>query len=94
MFLVNTETDGNQNSPFVAAFDFGKFVVIWDDNYLSEVFGQIFDVKGNRIGEQFRVTPSEGDLEGSYDTKWYNKSVMGAFPDGKFVVVLEAYRDD
>ncbi|MEM8558756.1 MAG: T9SS type A sorting domain-containing protein [Bacteroidota bacterium] len=65
-FRVNSRTTGSQRGSAVAMDDEGNFVVAWRDNvgddFGSDIFAQIFDLGGNRVGSEFRVNNrTEGD---------------------------------
>ncbi|MCB1494070.1 MAG: hypothetical protein KDJ77_20070, partial [Rhodobiaceae bacterium] len=74
-----TTTTGNQNEPVVAALADGGFVVIWDDDNLSDIKGQRFDAFGNRIGTEFTI-----DAAGSQTAI----EVVG-LEDGRFAVTWQ-----
>ena len=52
---VNTTTPGQQYDAAVAPLSTGGYVVIWDDNDRQEVYGQLYDAAGNKLGGEFQV---------------------------------------
>jgi len=63
-FLINTNTEGDQTNPQVAALDSGNFVVVWrstndDQNYLLK--GQFFNYQGMKIGTEFYITTEKSN---------------------------------
>ncbi|MFP5285876.1 MAG: Calx-beta domain-containing protein, partial [Thermoanaerobaculia bacterium] len=58
-FQVNTATAGEQTRPSVAVDPSGNFFVVWDgvgsDTGIEDVFGQLFDAQGRKIGGEIRV---------------------------------------
>lgn len=74
--LVNTATEGYQQSPRVAVLANGGFVVTWsdmsgemtragEDTEFNAVKGQVFSGSGDRIGDEFRVNvTTAGDQSG------------------------------
>lgn len=58
-FQVNTYYNGHQQRSSVVTFSDETFLVIWDsfgqdgDNY--GIYGQKFDVKGNKLGSEFKI---------------------------------------
>ena len=84
-FLVNTVTDGPQYQPGLAVLATGGFVVTWTHLHpgvgnpvANDVFGQIFDPAGAKVGGQFVVnTVTEG-------TQYISQVV--ALAGGDFVV--------
>jgi len=63
-FKVNDDpTSSLQNFPKVASDSSGSFVVVWQDqrNGDEDVYAQIFDRQGGKIGANFRVNDDPGD---------------------------------
>lgn len=57
-FQVNTTTTGSARVPSVALSANGTFVVVWTNALPSQpndVFGQMFDATGRRLGTEFRI---------------------------------------
>ena len=60
-FLVNTETNGNQDSASITALANGDFVITWrtldgvDDTSSSGVKARVFDATGTAKGDEFLV---------------------------------------
>src|SRR5688572_6016662 len=58
-FQINTFTAGSQSGPQIATDGSGRFVVVWQspgqDGSGGGIFGQRFDARGARIGNEFRV---------------------------------------
>jgi len=66
-FVVNTVTAGNQWYASVAALPDGRFIIDWesagqdgDDPNSSNIYAQMYDPTGNRIGSPFRVNETAG----------------------------------
>jgi len=67
-FQIHTWTDGNQERVSVAALSNGGFVASWDtatsvygDSY--EVFAQLLDAGGSKVGEEFWVNSFTQDIQ-------------------------------
>lgn len=65
-FRVNDDAVGqaNQYEPDVGCDSLGRYVVVWMDGrglnaYDWNIFGQRFDITGNRLGSNFQVTADE-----------------------------------
>jgi hypothetical protein len=91
---VNTTTNGEQRDPSVAVLADGKFVIVWMDSNDQDggtgkdssgwgVYGQLFDVQGLRVGNEFLVNTST-----SQNQYWPNVTSLAG---GGFVV---NWRDD
>ena len=68
-FQVNNHTEYGQTSPSVAISSNRDFLIAWEDVNLDggsrEIYSQLFDQYGNRIGNEFLVnTTTEGSQEG------------------------------
>ncbi|HEX9614460.1 MAG TPA: hypothetical protein VGA55_03110, partial [Bacteroidota bacterium] len=89
-FLVNFSTTSSQTNPTVAMDDSGNFVVAWDSWYQDGsdkgVYAQRFDSAGQKVGPELRVNT----------TTEYSQARPGVkyFPDGRFVVVWESWKQD
>ena len=61
-FQVNSFTTGDQVAPAVAMDGMGNFLVVWHSRDLAgfdlNVFGQLFDASGNRLGSEFQINSS------------------------------------
>jgi hypothetical protein len=63
-FKINDDTGTSlQNFPKVTSDSLGTFVVVWQDkrNGDEDVYAQIYDGEGEKIGENFRVNDDSGD---------------------------------
>ena len=80
--IVNEDTSGYQGNPDVASDAAGNFVVVWsgDGSSGQVIYGQRFDVNGDKVGGQFSVSSLYG----------YSPSV-GMDDAGNFVVAWSAY---
>ncbi len=93
--LVNTTVSGDQWNYYwsirtVAVASDGSFVKVWIDTGGADgsqygVFGQRFDVNGNKLGGEFLVNTTTGN-------KQDNASVAMA-PDGSFIVLWDSPGD-
>ena len=54
-FVVNTQTNGNQENPSSATLSSGEVIVVWGDSGNNGNYGQRFDSKGDVIGSQFKI---------------------------------------
>jgi hypothetical protein len=86
-FPVNTYTTGNQCNSKVTSLKNGNFVATWESSGQDAsgygIFAQIFDVKGNKIGDEFQVNTF---------TKYSQKSPsVATLENGGFVVTWESY---
>ncbi len=81
-FRANSYTIWWQRFPSVASFSNGNFVVTWmsygQDGSADEIYGQLFDGNGSKIGSEFRVN--------SYTTNDQRSSSVASFSNGNFVV--------
>ncbi len=70
----------------------GNFVVIWSQNdgvgFGYNIYGQLFDVAGNRIGTNYILNDGSGGLV----TR--RESTVAMAPDGSFTVTWTDYRHD
>ena len=89
-FLINTYTDGSQTSPSAAIDGEGNIVFVWlsfgqiGNNY--ELFGQIFNQNGNKLGGEFFIADTSNSAQ-------HSKSVA-FISDTTFVVVWSSQRQD
>ena len=86
-FVVNAFTPDGQFFPAPAMADDGDFVVAWTNtNFSSDVFAQLFDASGDRVGAEFLVnTATTGVQQGA-------AAAMDA--DGDFVITWESLAAD
>ncbi len=84
-FLVNTETDSNQDNAVVTALADGGFVVSWQtrdgdtgDNSGYGIAGQRFDENGDKVGGEFLVNTHTNDSQ-------FSPAISG-LSDGGFIV--------
>lgn len=57
-FLVNTTTNLSQTKPRIAINNAGKFIIVWESwttNSDRDIFMQMFDENGNKLGGEIRV---------------------------------------
>jgi Ca2+-binding RTX toxin-like protein len=76
----DTNTQGNQANPAIAATPSGRFFVAWDDPDQSNVDGRTFLPSGSALGSQFFVNSTAPNLQ-------YDPSVA-ALSNGNFVVAF------
>jgi len=66
-FQVNTYTHGRQSDPSIAMDTKGNFVITWDshgqDGSMDGVFAQMYNSKGEAIGEEFQVNTYTNDKQ-------------------------------
>jgi hypothetical protein len=93
---VNATTQGAQTTPAVASTPEGSSVVVWlgqdpGGNGNHRLFGQRFDVTGNRRGEELRISSGNADRpdvatipDGGFVAAWIAQGVRVRFygPDG------------
>jgi len=81
-FQVNTFTDYDQTSPAVTSLQNGGFVTCWtswgQDGSEYGIYGQMFDVSGNKKGTQFNVNTN------TYTTIYH--SAVASLQDSGFVI--------
>jgi len=88
-FTVNTTTAGDQGYPRVAVFDDKSFVVIWMNNTSSlgyDVFGQVFNADGTRLGSEFPVN--------TFTSGNQMLPTVSTFSDGTFIVAWTSEAQD
>ncbi len=90
-FLVNTWTNDVQGRrPQVTSLLNGDFVVVWHSNLqdgsLLGVYGQIFDIIGNKIGIEFQINTFT-----SGEQSWPH---IASLNDGGFVVAWHSLYED
>jgi hypothetical protein len=89
-FPVNTPTAYTQTKPSVDIFSDGSFVIVWEswqeDGSDRGIFGQRYNSNGTRNGEQFQV-----NLTTQFSQA---RPIVKYFPDGKFIVVWESWKQD
>jgi hypothetical protein len=89
-FLINTTVQYTQTNPAVAINDAGQFVVTWDswfqDGSDKGVFAQRFDASGVPLGSEFQINTTTAYSQTKPSVKY--------FPDGKFVVTWESWKQD
>jgi len=89
-FQANSHVESEQQTPAVAAFGRGGFVVVWEskdqDGSSHGVFGQRYDSDGNPAGGEFQAN---AQTEG-----WQRWPAVGGAADGRFVVVWTADGQD
>ncbi|MDA3832634.1 MAG: hypothetical protein PF495_04485 [Spirochaetales bacterium] len=89
-FLVNTQTDYNQEDPVITTTSDGGFVVVWEsenqDGSEYGIFGQRFDINGDLTGSEFQVN--------TYTDNFQWAPAAASFSDGGFVVVWQSAGQD
>ncbi|MBI2619055.1 MAG: T9SS type A sorting domain-containing protein [Ignavibacteriales bacterium] len=89
-FLANTTTIHTQTNPAVAIGDSGSFIVVWDswfqDGSDKGVYGQRFDAAGQKVGSEFQVNVTTAHSQA--------RPAISFFPDGRFVVIWESWKQD
>ena len=84
-FIVSSFLDINQYShhPKVATAPSGNLVVVWQSShqidYEAEIWGQLYNPSGEKIGENFRISDSSV-------SKWNSLPDVGMDKEGNFVV--------
>ncbi|MCA9051502.1 MAG: hypothetical protein KDA89_22345, partial [Planctomycetaceae bacterium] len=67
-FRVNTTTANSQLLPAIAMSPSGQFVITWSganaDETESDIYGQRFAANGNRLGSEFQVNTTAGQVQG------------------------------
>ena len=89
-FLVNTFTEGDQNSPAVAMDSSGGFVVTWmsadQDGSGFGVFGQRFAADGSTLGAEFRVNQTTQSTQ--------SDPSIAKHSSGSFIVTWSSFEQD
>ncbi len=90
-FAVNTTLEKAQQNPQTAVNDSGQFIIVWDsegDPNVNEkdIFGQRFDKKGNRIGNEFRLN--------SYTDSDQKCPAVTFIDNGHFITVWQSMNQD
>jgi hypothetical protein len=89
-FRVNTWTTDSQWNPSVTSLPNGGFVVVWhskeQDGSEYGVYGQRFDLVGNKVGSEFQVNTW------TRDTQWFPS--ITSLISGGFVVVWNSGCDE
>ena len=84
-FQVNTYITGNQCLSNITAFQNGNFLAVWQssdlDKLASNVCGQYFNAKGEKIGDEFQVN--------IYTHSYQGHPMIASLEDGGFVVTWE-----
>ena len=90
-FLVNTYTGSWENESRAASLEDGGFVIVWDsgqghDGSDEGVFGQRYDVAGNRVGGEFQVN--------SYTNGHQSGAAITGLLDGGFLITWRSQDQD
>jgi hypothetical protein len=89
-FQINTSTYNNQNDPHVTGLSEGGFVVCWSshgqDGSDYGVYGQVFDVSGEKKNSEFRVN--------TYTTNGQRNPSVANFSGGGFIVSWDSDGQD
>lgn len=90
-FLVNTQTNSNQDMPKVTGLVDGGFVVTWQDysgtlgdSSGSSIKAQVFDASGSKVGNEFLVNTGT--------TSSQLKSTITGLASGGFIVTWDSLR--
>lgn len=78
-FSVNTETAYDEKRPSITGLTGGGFVITWTGASHADVFAQIFDASGNRIGSELIISTNYLD----------DSSTVLALNDGGFFLAWE-----
>jgi VCBS repeat-containing protein len=87
-FQANTNTTGNNVGSKIAMDAAGDFVVVWTGDRgtaTSNVFAQLFDKSGTKVGTEFQVNQTAGTAFPNSNERFPNSVAMDAA--GNFVVV-------
>jgi hypothetical protein len=94
-FQVNTYTDNNQMYPSITSLNDGGFVVSWEssnqDGSNRGIFGQRFDVNGNKI--ELHQMQTEFQVNSNTDNRQMYPSIT-RLNDGGFVVSWQSFGQD
>lgn len=94
-FLVNTTTINDQEEPNVIINDSGNIYFSWinryeelnPDNYIkntfSNVYGQVFNIKGEKIGSEFQFSDLEKSKRSNTILKTFNNKVYSFWKQDK-----------
>jgi len=89
-FVVNTTTAGDQDAPAVAMNARGDFVISWaskdPSSTAKDVYAQRFSPAGARVGGEFRVNTTLGDVQ--------DQPAVAIDPAGAFVVSWKSAKQD
>ena len=88
-FLVNPLTSWSERYPSVAGLSGGGFVVTWEfyvEELYSNIYGQLFDSSGNKVGSEFQANTYTNDLQRV-------PSVAGLSGGGFVVTWVSQYQD-
>jgi Ca2+-binding RTX toxin-like protein len=81
-FLVNTSTSGDQFEPTITGLADGRFIIVWTDGAVGNIFGtiraQLFNSDGSRASDEFLVSTTTASFQ--------TKPTIVALADGRFVV--------
>lgn len=83
----NTQND--QRGVSIAFLPDGRFIIVWEDwrNDYGDIYAQIFDENGNKIGDNFRVNDDPVGFAWQYSADVRVKS------NGEFIIVWEDGRN-
>jgi hypothetical protein len=87
-FQVNTYTTNNQYSHSVATFPNNNFIVTWmstEQNAEDNIYGQMFNATGGRIGVEFQVNTN------TYASGFPS---VATFPNNNFLVTWQSWGQD
>ncbi|RPH90895.1 MAG: hypothetical protein EHM72_18570 [Calditrichaeota bacterium] len=81
-FEVNTTREGHQTQPCGAAFEDGRFIIVWQSDHEGELFlfAQQYAKDGRRIGSEFPI--KDADHPAEYVSHHY----VAALKDGGFAL--------
>ncbi len=90
-FQINTSSQNKVGCPTIAVLSSDDFVVCWYEvnnlkNTDADIYGQLFDISGNKKGNEFQVNTD--------DYRGQSKPKLSALSNGRFVVCWDNYHFD
>ncbi len=89
-FTVNTTMASTQTNPDAAADAAGNFIVVWDswdqDGSDKGIYGQLISKSGTKTGNEFQINTTNAYSQAKPSVQY--------FPNGKFIVVWESWKQD
>eukprot|EP00817_Percolomonadidae_sp_ATCC50343_P001868 CAMPEP_0117428246 /NCGR_PEP_ID=MMETSP0758-20121206/7997_1 /TAXON_ID=63605 /ORGANISM="Percolomonas cosmopolitus, Strain AE-1 (ATCC 50343)" /LENGTH=267 /DNA_ID=CAMNT_0005214497 /DNA_START=121 /DNA_END=921 /DNA_ORIENTATION=+ len=89
-FQINNHTTNSQSAPSVSTFSNGNFVVTWhsslQDGFSNGVYGQLFNVNGDKVGDEFQVNTHVGGDQ--------SRPSVSVLPNNDFVVTWNTNGQD
>ena len=87
--LVNNPSSIYQKRPTICGFKNGNFVVVWEtlgSDKVEDIYGQLFDGNGQRIGAEFVVNTNQTNVQ--------INPALSCLDNGYFVVAWQSYGQD